>query len=118
LFLYICFVSNNPYQYENQILYLGSFFCVFSVQEAFSQFGFSHEIGIIAGPVVFYSDYGQRNNIETNMKNVGMGIGLIHYLNFAYRADCNCYTRDTYFNDHFKLRNEVSYHKTQLEHFG
>lgn len=68
---------------------------------SFSQFGFSHEVGIITGPVVFYSDYGQRNNIETNMNNVGFGVGLIHYLNFAYRSDCNCYTRDTYFNDHF-----------------
>lgn len=90
----------------------------FTQTESFSQFGFSHEIGIIAGPVVFSSDYGQRNDIETNMSNVGYGIGLIHYLNFAYRADCNCYTRDTYFNDHFKLRNEISYHKTNLEHVG
>tara|TARA_R110000850_G_scaffold271031_2_gene404688 strand:+ start:85377 stop:86159 length:783 start_codon:yes stop_codon:yes gene_type:complete len=89
-----------------------------SFQDAFSQFGFSHEVGVIAGPVVFYSDYGQRNDIETNMGNVGYGIGLIHYLNFAYRADCNCYTRDTYFNDHFKVRNEISYHKTNLEHLG
>lgn len=87
-------------------------------QELFSQFGFSHEVGVIAGPVVFYSDYGQRSNIETNMNNVGIGVGLIHYLNFAYRADCNCYTRDTYFNDHFKLRNEVSYHRTEFQHYG
>lgn len=90
----------------------------FPVQEAFSQFGFSHEVGVITGPVVFYSDYGVRNDIETNVGNVGYGIGLIHYLNFAYRADCNCYTRDTYFNDHFKVRNEISYHKTNLQHYG
>jgi hypothetical protein len=25
---------------------------------------------------------------------------------------------DTYFNDHFKLRSELSYNKTDLEHFG
>lgn len=91
---------------------------LFIVFEAKAQFGFSHEIGIITGPVVFYSDYGQRNNIETNMKNVGIGIGLIHYMNFAYRSDCNCYTRDTYFNDHFKVRSEISYHKTEFEHYG
>lgn len=97
---------------------LVAFLFIFPFQKTYSQFGFSHEIGIIAGPVVFYSDYGQRNDIETNMKNVGVGIGLIHYLNFSYRSDCNCYTRDTYFNDHFKLRNEISYHKTQLEHYG
>ncbi|PKP25405.1 MAG: glutamate dehydrogenase [Bacteroidetes bacterium HGW-Bacteroidetes-2] len=87
-------------------------------QDCFSQFGFSHELGIITGPVVFYSDFGQRNDTETNLGNVGIGIGLIHYLNFSYRADCNCYTKDTFFNDHFKLRNEISYHKTNFEHLG
>ena len=87
-------------------------------QEVLSQFGFSHEIGVITGPVTFYSDFGQRNNFETNAGNVGFGVGLIHYINFSYRADCNCYTRDTYFNDHFKIRNEIDYHKTNLEHLG
>jgi hypothetical protein len=43
---------------------------------------------------------------------------LVHYINFAYRADCNCYTTDNYFNDHFKLRTELSYNKTTLNHFG
>ncbi|MES2813181.1 MAG: glutamate dehydrogenase [Bacteroidota bacterium] len=83
-----------------------------------AQFGFSHEVGIITGPVAFQSDYGERHNFETNAGNTGFGIGLIHYLNFSYRADCNCYTPETYFNDHFKLRTEISYNKTKLEHFG
>ena len=76
---------------------------------SFSQLGFSHEIGVIAGPVEFRSDYGTRNSPETNFGNVGYGIGIVHYINFAYRADCNCYSADTYFNDHFKLRSEISY---------
>ncbi|HKX85218.1 MAG TPA: hypothetical protein VJL37_01005, partial [Flavobacterium sp.] len=50
--------------------------------------------------------------------NTGLGVGLVHYLNFSYRADCNCYTPETYFNDHFKLRSEISYNKTKLNHFG
>lgn len=103
----------------NTRLWLMVFFLfAFLQQEVYSQFGFSHEVGLITGPVVFYSDFGQRNNFETNSKNTGFGIGLIHYLNFAYRSDCNCYTRDTYFNDHFKIRNEIDYHKTNLEHYG
>lgn len=93
-------------------------FTFLAKQEVHSQFGFSHEVGIISGPVVFYSDFGQRYNLETNLGNVGFGVGLIHYLNFSYRADCNCYTRDTYFNDHFKVRNEIDYHQTNLEHYG
>lgn len=87
--------------------------------DSFAQFGgFSHEIGIIAGPIAFQSDYGERYDLSTNAGNTGIGIGLIHYLNFSYRADCNCYAPETYFNDHFKLRSELSYNKTELEHFG
>ena len=91
---------------------------LFPIKDAFAQFGFSQELGVITGPVTFYSDFGQRNNFETNINNVGIGIGLIHYINFAYRADCNCYTRDVYWNDHFKIRSEIDYHITNFEHYG
>ena len=88
------------------------------IQNLNAQFGFSHEIGAIAGPVAFQSDYGERNDFSTNAGNTGFGIGIIHYLNFSYKAECNCYTPETYFNDHFKLRSELSYNKTNLRHFG
>jgi hypothetical protein len=91
---------------------------ILGVNSLVAQFGFSHEIGVIAGPVAFQSDFGVRNDLETNAGNTGIGIGLIHYINFSYRADCNCYSTDTYFNDHFKLRSELSWNKTQLNHFG
>jgi hypothetical protein len=103
---------------NTRLLLLVFLFLVFSKQEVYSQFGFSHEVGVITGPIVFYSDFGQRYDFETNTGNVGFGVGLIHYINFSYRADCNCYTRDLYFNDHFKIRNEIDYHKTNFEHFG
>lgn len=83
-----------------------------------AQFGFSHEVGAIVGPVAFQSDYGERHNLDTNAGNSGFGIGIIHYLNFSYKADCDCYNPETYFNDHFKLRSEISYNKTELDHFG
>ena len=98
---------------------LACFICLLvSYQTAFSQLGFSHEIGVIAGPVEFRSDFGQRDDTKTNFGNSGFGIGIVHYLNFSYSADCNCYTTDSYFNDHFKLRNEISYNKTNLQHEG
>ncbi len=85
----------------------------------YAQFsGFSHEIGIITGPVAMQSDYGERNNLSTNAGNTGFGIGIVHYMNFSYAADCNCYTEGNYFNDHFKIRTELSYSKTDLQHFG
>ncbi len=83
-----------------------------------AQFGFSHEIGAFVGGVAFQSDFGVRHDMKTNAGNTGFGIGLVHYMNFAYRAECNCYTPETYFNDHFKLRSELSYNSTKLEHFG
>ncbi len=99
--------------------HLTLFLLVFlAVQFSNAQLGFSHELGLIAGPVQFRSDYGIRNNVETNFGNSGYGIGVVHYLNFAYRADCNCYTTDNFFNDHFKIRTEVSYNQTNLEHLG
>jgi len=99
--------------------YLASaFFLFFLCQANYAQLGFSHEIGVIAGPVEFRSDFGGRNELETNFGNSGIGIGLIHYISFAYSADCNCYTTDTYFNDHFKLRSEISWNKTNLDHHG
>ena len=84
----------------------------------YSQLGFSHEIGVIAGPVPFQSDYGLRYDWETNKGNLGFGVALIHYLNFSYQSECDCYTTYTYFNDHFKIRNELSYITTKLDHFG
>lgn len=83
-----------------------------------AQYGFSHEIGVIAGPVAFQSDYGERHDLSTNAGNSGFGIGIIHYLNFSYTASCDCYSPETYFNDHFKVRTELSYSKTKLDHFG
>lgn len=99
--------------------HLFSVFCLVLISHtAQSQLGFSHEIGVIAGPVEFRSDLGSRNDEATNLGNSGIGIGIIHYINFAYRADCNCYSTDTYFNDHFKLRNEISWNYTKLDHHG
>ena len=79
--------------------------------------GFSHEVGIITGPIAFQSDYGQRHDFSTNAGNTGVGIGIVHFLNFTYNSRYN-YTPKTFFNNHFKLRSELSYNKTKLEHFG
>ncbi len=78
---------------------------------------FSSELGLTLGPVAFKSDYGIEGNSETNFGNIGFGIGLMHFINFSYSANGG-YTRDTYFNDHFKIRNELLYHTTTLNHFG
>lgn len=95
-----------------------SFLLLVGTHFGFAQLGFSHEIGAIVGPVQFRSDYGVRQDEGTNFGNSGYGIGIIHYLNFSYSAECDCYTTDSYFNDHFKLRSEISYNQTKLDHHG
>jgi hypothetical protein len=79
--------------------------------------GLSHELGVFAGPVEFRSDYGQRNNSETNFGNMGYGIALVHFLNFSY-VGYGTYIKDNYFREHFKLRSEISYNKTNFKHYG
>jgi hypothetical protein len=86
--------------------------------KVYSQFGLSHEVGVIAGPVFFQSDYGQRHNFETNISNSGIGVGIVHYLGFYYDPECNCQKPFSFFSDHFKVRTELSYNKTNLRHFG
>ncbi len=117
MFLYICRELNlKSMQMPKYLIYTLLLFGFTNLANA--QFGFSHEVGAITGPVAFQSDYGVRGDAATNFGNTGFGIGLIHYMNFSYRADCNCYATPTYFNDHFKLRSELSYNKTNLEHYG
>lgn len=97
---------------------LSSLIFFFGKDDLHAQLGVGQEIGIVAGPFAFFSDYGLRYNFETNTGNTGMGIGLAHYLNFAFKTECNCYSMDSYFNDHFKIRSEIDYSTSQLNHFG
>ncbi len=98
---------------------LAILFCLFVLtQSMHSQLGFSPEIGIIAGPVQFRSDFGSREDSDTNLGNSGFGVGIFSYLNFSYDRGFNYRNRDTYFKDHFKVRSEISWNKTKLEHFG
>lgn len=117
MFLYIC-LKLFKYNQMPRIYFLILALAFGGLNAAFAQFGFSHEIGVIVGPVAMQSDYGERHDLSTNAGNTGFGIGLVHYLNFSYKAECNCYTPETYFNDHFKVRTELSYSKTNLQHFG
>ncbi len=78
----------------------------------------SHEIGFISGSASFTTDYGERYNFSSNVGgNVGMGFGLIYYLNFTdYRYRWN--QRTNYWAEHFRIRAELSYMSADLDHFG
>lgn len=96
-----------------QISFIG--LCVIGFSTSFAQSWFSNELGVMAGPVAFQSDFGERGDFETNIGNIGYGIGLIHFMNFEYTSGYRPYS---YFRDHFKVRSEISWNKTKLQHFG
>jgi len=72
-----------------------------------------YELGILAGPVQMRSDFGLKGDKDTNLGNIGFGVGLMLDLNPMYWGS----SRD-YFYDHFKIRFDLSYNKTNLKHYG
>ena len=95
-----------------------AFFLFVITHSVYAQFGFSNELGIIAGPVQFRSDYGSRTDSDTNKGNMGVGIGIIQYVNFSYRKNYSYRFKESFFIEHFKVRNEISWNRTELNHFG
>ena len=89
-------------------------FALFGISTiATAQSDLAQEVGIIFGPVTFQSDYGQRHDFDTNAGNTGFGVGIVHFVNFS--ANNN---RESFFTEHFKVRSELSFNTTSLEHFG
>jgi hypothetical protein len=72
-----------------------------------------NELSIGVGPVSFRGDYGENQDNETNLGNTGFWLSLTHFLNFAYGRNSG-----SYFAEHFKLRTQLLYQNTSLEHFG
>jgi hypothetical protein len=62
------------------------------------------EVGIMAGPVFFQGDYGERGDTENFIKNNGYSIGGFYYLSFI----------ENYRNlrENFKIRLEASFMKS------
>ena len=88
-----------------------SYFSFLSIASA--QSSLAYDIGVIAGPSFLKSDYGQRNDLKTNLNNSGFGVGFVHYLNFSSKSKYNYY-----FNEHFRVRSEISFNKASLGHYG
>src|SRR6218665_3100168 len=88
-------------------------FALFGISSAVSAQGLAQEIGIYAGPVTLQSDFGERNNFDTNAGNSGFGIGIMHFINFS--ANNN---RESYFTEHFKVKTDLNFNRTTLKHFG
>ncbi|WP_310554624.1 THC0290_0291 family protein [Flavobacterium sp.] len=84
---------------------------VFSFNFTQAQYGRNYkEIGFLAGPVFFQSDYGQRNNFDNYINNNGYNIGVYYYLT------PNENTRSI--REYFKLRLDLNFMKSDLKHYG
>ncbi|MCM8569520.1 glutamate dehydrogenase [Gramella jeungdoensis] len=99
------------------ILLIGLFLALWS-GKASAQLNISHEIGILTGPAGFFTDYGERWNIRNNLENEGFGVGLVHYMNFAFKPECSCRPTKLFFTKHFRIRSEIDYMRSKLDHFG
>ena len=76
-----------------------------------AQYGRTYEeIGVMAGPVFFQSDFGARSEIENTIKNVGVSVGVFYYISMNNNR--------SNFKDNFKIRLEASFMKVQLQHYG
>lgn len=93
------------------ILTIFAFFGITSISNAQSRL--AQEVGIIFGPVTFQSDFGERNNFDTNIGNTGFGIGVVHFINFSSNSNT-----ESFFTEHFKVRSELSFSKTNLKNYG
>lgn len=82
------------------------------------QYRNSHEVGIVLGPSFFATDYGQRSDAQSYLKNAGLGIGLVYYYNFSDNSYRWRGGSSQYFAEHFKLRAEFSFASAKLEHYG
>ena len=112
MFTYICNDSKIEMKMLNYKIII--LFILFGLSSKINaQIGIAHEIGVVIGPVMFKSDYGARNDFGTNINNNGFGIGLVHYLNFSYNSN-----NSTFFSEHFKVRSEVSFSKSDFKHYG
>ncbi len=88
------------------------FVCTFSyAQNLISEFG------VFTGATSMQTDYGERGHFGSSYANVGFGIGGVYYLSFN-NYKIIWHDRTTYLKEHFRLRIELSYMKTNLIHRG
>lgn len=104
--------------YYIKIILVFFFLLVLQNGRVHAQFGISHEIGVFGGPANFLTDYGERWNLKANVANAGLGLGLLHFMNLAYCNECNYQRTDSWLASHLRLRNELTWLRSNLEHFG
>lgn len=93
------------------------FFVIFFyiINFSYSQYT-GYELGVLVGPVQMRSDFGLRQDKDTNTGNIGFGAGIMLDINPKWWGHRRDYGYDIY--DHIKFRADLSYNKTDLKHYG
>jgi len=93
-------------------------FLFLSVITSYAQIGNSFDLGVSFGVLSIQSDYGERGEINSSLTgNIGYTASVVLYKNFYDRTN-KWSSRADWAQDHLKLRVEVNYLKTNLNHFG
>ncbi|MGB3590655.1 MAG: glutamate dehydrogenase [Nonlabens sp.] len=72
---------------------------------------YTHEAGVTIGMAFWQGDFGERVDGSPTTENTGFSVSAMHYLNFPYRLD-------SYWNEHFKIRTELTYTSATLNNYG
>ena len=88
------------------------FLIAFPVLDTKAQSFYEHEFSLNVGVFQLRSDYGVRDDNETNFGNQGTAISLSYYYNPAFLRS------DYFFNKYFKYRLNLMYSSVNLQHYG
>jgi len=99
------------------IKYLLYFYLLLYFSPVDAQANYTDEFGFLIGFTSIQTDYGQRTNFASNYDNNGVDISLVYYRSF-YSRKYKWDRRSTWFNDHFRMRAELSYMTGHFKHFG
>ena len=83
----------------------------------FEKHHFTHDIGVFIGVYSIQTDYGPRQNFQTEIGNAGISLNLVHYLSF-YNKTSRWNARHR-FIDNLVIKSELSYlSTTQYQFYG
>ncbi len=106
---YICKRISRPMKNLFILFFVFFLFTVFQVK---GQYFYEHELSANVGIYQMRSDYGIRNDNETNFGNQGVAFSISYLYNPAYR------NRKSFFQAHFKYRFNLQYSSSDLQHYG
>ena len=93
---------------RNIFLLLSILTCSFAKSQSYNRS--YEEFGIMAGPVFFQGDFGERRDLDNTIQNVGFSGSFVYYLSLN--------SNRSVFAENFKVRFDLSALAVDLQHYG